>query len=95
MSMDYLDQNLTVLQNKHNTHEEEKIALRNDKAPSIHFTVNKQRISLFGLYEVLLLCAFYTIKLVKCYVKRLWSSYNEIVYDNYESKKLYNEVSSM
>lgn len=69
MSMDYLDQNLTVIQNKHNTHEEEKSTLRNDKAPSIHFTVNKQRISLFGLYDVLL-CAFYTIILVKCYVKR-------------------------
>lgn len=50
MSMDYLDQNLTVIQNKHNTHEEEKSTWRNDKAPSIHFTVNKQRISLFGLY---------------------------------------------
>jgi len=62
--MRYLDQNLTVMQNKHNTREEEKSTLRNDKAPSIHFTVNKPRISLFGLYDVLL-CAFCTIILVK------------------------------
>lgn len=52
------------MQNKHNTHEEEKSAVRNDKAPSTHFTVNKPRISLFGLDDVLL-CAFCTIILVK------------------------------
>lgn len=64
--MRYLVQNLTVMQNKHKTHEEEKSTLQNDKAPSIHFTVNKPRISLFGLYDdVLLLCAFCTIILVK------------------------------
>lgn len=64
--MRYLDKNLTVMQNKHNTREEEKSTLRNDKAaPSIHFTVNRPRISLFGLYDVLLLlCAFCTIILV-------------------------------
>jgi len=63
--MRYLDQNLTVMQNKHNTHEEEKSTLRNDKALSIHFTVNKPRISLFGLYDDVLLYPFCTIILVK------------------------------